>query len=92
MLAVPILEKIDKLDEKKSHATALAVIFPFSLISAIIYTINFEINWVTALILIGGVSVGGVIGAIFLKKLNNKAIRMIFAIIMIITGVYLIWN
>ena len=40
MVCVPILEKVLGLDSKHSHATAIAVIFPLSLISAFIYVIN----------------------------------------------------
>ena len=37
MICVPTLEKALKLDNKRAHATAIAVIFPLSLISCAIY-------------------------------------------------------
>ena len=37
MVCVPILENALKLDNKRSHATALAVMFPFCIASGIVY-------------------------------------------------------
>ena len=89
MVAVPLLEKIKKLDNKKAHATAIAVIFPLSLASAIIYSVNLEINWITVLILSASVTVGGILGSLLLKKLSGKTIRIIFAFLMLGAGVYM---
>lgn len=87
MIAVPILEKAKKLDNKSAHATAIAVILPFSLISALIYSLNFELDWLTIGILSVSVTIGGIFGSIFLKKLSGKVIRVIFASLMLIAGV-----
>ena len=40
LLCVPTLEKVYKLDTKRSHATAICVMFPLSVVSSIIYLIN----------------------------------------------------
>lgn len=90
MIAVPILEKAKKLDNKHAHATAIAVILPFSLISSIIYAFNFELDWLTVGILAGSVTLGGVIGCFCLKKLSCKVIRIIFAIVMAFGGVWML--
>ncbi|MDD4815660.1 MAG: sulfite exporter TauE/SafE family protein [Clostridia bacterium] len=91
MIAVPILENLKKIENKKAHATAIAVIFPLSLISAIIYSINFEFEWLTVVVLSVGVTIGGVFGSIFLKKLNGKIIRIIFASLMLFAGVRMLF-
>lgn len=88
MVAVPILEKLKKLDSQHAHASAIAVMFPLSLISAVIYCLNFEIDWITVLIISGAATVGGVLGSIFLKKLSGKVIKIIFAIVMAFAGVW----
>ncbi len=90
MVCVPILEKVLHLDSKRSHATAIAVILPLSIISAFIYVINGYIESVSLLTVGLGFVLGGIVGAFALKFLPPKAIRIIFAIIMFIGGLKLI--
>ena len=87
MIAVPILEKSKNLDNKKAHATAIAVMFPLSVVSAVVYSFNYELDVWTIVILSAGVTVGGILGSIFLKKLSGKAVRIIFASLMIAAGI-----
>ena len=90
MICVRLLQKSLSLDAKHSHATAIAVIFPLSLISAFIYVINGYIKSFPLLTIGIGVVAGGIIGAFTLKFLPPKAIRLIFAIIMFVGGIKLI--
>lgn len=90
MICVPMLQKALSLDAKKSHATAIAVIFPLSLISAFIYVINGYIKSFPLVTIGFGVVLGGIIGAFSLKFLPPKAVRIIFAIIMFVGGIKLI--
>ncbi|MBQ8909366.1 MAG: sulfite exporter TauE/SafE family protein [Clostridia bacterium] len=90
MVCVPILQKFLSLDAKHSHATAIMVIFPLSVISAIIYVINGYIT-TEPLISVGiGVVIGGILGSFALKFLPPKAVRIIFAVIMFAGGIKLI--
>ena len=90
MVCVPILQKVLNLDAKHSHATAIAVIFPLSLISAFIYVINGYIQSFPLLTIGLGVVLGGITGAFALKFLPPKVIRLIFAVIMFVGGIRLI--
>ncbi len=90
MVCVPMLSKVLKLDAKRSHASAIAVIFPLSLISAFIYVINGYISSLPLLTVGLGVIAGGLIGAYALKILPPRAVRLIFAIIMFVGGIKLI--
>ncbi|MDD4686083.1 MAG: sulfite exporter TauE/SafE family protein [Clostridia bacterium] len=90
MIAVPILEKVKKLENKKAHATAIAVIFPLSLVSAFVYTVSIEFDWLTVAILAGSVTFGGIVGGLLLKKLSGKAVRIIFACLMLGSGIYMV--
>lgn len=92
MIAVPILEKIKKLENKKAHATAIAVIFPLSVVSAFVYTLTIEFNWLTLVLLAVSVTAGGILGSVLLKNLSGKVIRIIFAILMLGSGIYMIIN
>lgn len=90
MVCVPILQKVLNLNSKESHATAIAVIFPLSLISAFIYVINGYIKSFPLVTIGLGVVAGGILGAFALKFLPPKAVRLIFAIIMFVGGIKLI--
>lgn len=91
MVCVPILQKVLNLDAKSSHATAIVVIFPLSLISAFIYVFNGYIKSFPLITIGLGVVLGGLLGAFALKFLPPKAVRIIFAIIMFIGGIKLIF-
>ncbi len=90
MVCVPILQKVLSLDAKHSHATAILVIFPLSVISSCIYVFNGFIDSFPLLTVGLGVVIGGIIGAFALKFLPPKVVRLIFAIIMFLGGIKLI--
>lgn len=90
MVCVPILQRVLSLSSKESHATAIAVIFPLSYISASVYVFNRVIESVPFLTIVLGVVVGGILGAYVLKFMPPKAVRIIFALLMLAGGVRLI--
>ena len=85
-LLVPILNNILKVEEHKSHSTALAVIIFLSITSSVIYISKgtYDIN-LTIQAAIGSI-LGGIIGAKLLSKVNGKFLRIGFGIIMIIAA------
>ena len=85
-LLVPILNNILKVEEHKSHSTALAVIIFLSITSSVIYISKgtYDIN-LTIQSAIGSI-LGGIIGAKLLSKVNGKFLRIGFGIIMIIAA------
>lgn len=91
MIVVPGLALTLGLTAKKSHATALAVILPASVISACVLLFTFKNDWVLLSATTLGVSLGGVVGALLLKKLKNPAITKIFAVLMLLAGVKLLF-
>lgn len=90
MICVPTLEKALKLDNKRAHATAIAVIFPLSLISCAIYIFKGSIQSLPLLTVGLGVLAGGIAGSISLKYIPSRVLRIIFAIIMFVGGVRLV--
>lgn len=86
MLCVPLLEKILKEPTKKAHATAILIILPISIASAIIYLINGYFSLTGVLAAGGGVVAGGIAGALLLKKLPSFVVGIIFALMMIGVG------
>ena len=90
MICVPLLEKVLQLENKYSHATAIAVILPISLVSAFIYCLSGNLDSVPFLTVGAGVLVGGVVGSFALKFLPPKVLRVIFVFIMLAGGIRLI--
>lgn len=87
MIVVPILVFLLGLEDKKAHATALFVIFPISLVSSIIYLLKNEINLMQLFYCGIGFVLSGIIGAFLLNKINNKVLRIIFSIVMVVAGI-----
>lgn len=90
LLCVPTLEKIYKLETKKAHATAVAIMLPLSIVSSIIYFFHNNMNiYATLAITLGSVA-GGLFGAFALKKANSDFIRWIFIAILFTAGVRMV--
>ena len=89
MLAVPMLKKFG-LEQTKAHATAVAVIFPLSMISTAAYLFlgHFELAE-AALYLLPGAA-GALAGALLLSKIPGKWLRKIFACFMIWAGIRMV--
>lgn len=90
MICVPILEKALKIESKKSHATALAVMLPIALFSIIVYLIRVPIDWAMFGTVGGGFVVGGALGALLLKNLSGKIVRIIFILVVLSAGIRLL--
>jgi len=90
MICVPLLMYVLGLVEKKSHATTLLVMLPLSIASLIVYLLNENIEWLKALNVGGGFIIGGVLGALILKKISNIWLGIIFSVIIIAGGVKLL--
>lgn len=85
-LLVPILNNILKVEEHKSHSTALAIIIFLSTTSSVIYISKgtFDVD-LTIQAAIGSI-IGGIIGAKLLSKVNGKFLRIGFGVVMIIAA------
>jgi len=90
MLSVPLLNKILKLETKKSHATAMLIILPMSIVSGVTYILNGHFKLSPTLFAGGGVVAGGIAGALLLKKLNSFWVSIIFAVSMVGIGIWLV--
>ena len=91
MVVVPMLVILLKLSPKKAHATAILIILPISIISAVISVVNGHYDLAVGIPVGIGVVAGGIIGALALKKINNKNLVKIFAFVMFIAGVKLLF-
>lgn len=86
-LAVPAMEIFLKTDEKKSHATAIAIILMLSAVSSVFYIKRgfFDIKlWIP--VTIGGI-LGGIVGAKALAKISKRLLKIIFGSLIMLTAV-----
>ena len=90
LVCVPTLERVYNLNTKNAHATTIAIMLPLSLISSVVYIFNNSININILIAITVGVLIGGVLGAIFLKKLKGSLIRWIFIFILFIAGIRMV--
>ena len=89
MLVVPMLKKLG-LEQTKSHATAVAVIFPLSVLSTAAYLLlgHFELGQAVVYLLPG--AAGALLGALLLSKIPAPWLRKIFACFMIWAGIRMV--
>lgn len=91
-IVVPSLIFLLNLQDYKAHATAIPIILPLSLISAIVYLFNNKIPFDVSLFVVIGGLVGSYVGAKFLNKIPVKYLRKIFGGVIIYTAIRMIWK
>lgn len=91
MIVVPMLTFILKKEEKIAHATAILIILPLSIVSAVMYIIFGKFNLGVGVPVGIGVILGGVAGALLLKKLSSKWVSFIFCLVMFGAGVKMLF-
>ena len=88
-MAVYVLKKFLKVEDKKAHATALSIILPLSCASLFMYkssNVDFRLVLLCAL----GGSAGSIIGARLLNKIPKKWLKIAFGCVMVLSGVRMI--
>lgn len=90
-IIVPFLETFLKLDPKKSHATAILIIFGFTAVSLVFYGFSHALDVGLAVKVSAGGVVGGFVGAKLLGRLSNGAIHKLFGLFMIAAAVRMVF-
>ncbi len=90
-IVVPAMTLYLNINERSSHATALLIILPLTIISSMFYISNNYVDWVllykTA---IGGIA-GGIVGALLLKKIPEDYLRIIFGSFIIFVSIRMVF-
>lgn len=86
MICVPALLLLG-LANKNAQATAILIMLPISIASAIVYYSNGFVEWDMVLYVSIGSVIGGIVGAYLLKKLSNNVLQYIFALVVIAAGI-----
>ena len=90
MIAVPLLSCAMNFEEKCAHATAILIIAPVCLASAVAYIIA---GYARADIIIPaclGMTAGGALGALFFNRLPLAAVKVIFVAVMLAAGIRMV--
>lgn len=86
-ILVPVLKYYNKIDTKKAHATAVAVILPLCIVSSFFYIKSGNLDYKMLMyVAIGGIA-GGILGAKVLCKLSSSWLSRLFGIVLIITAI-----
>ncbi|MBQ7164194.1 MAG: sulfite exporter TauE/SafE family protein [Clostridia bacterium] len=91
MIVVPMLVFLLGYPPRRAHATALAVILPVTVISGLIYALYGSFPLAEGIPAGMGVVAGGIVGALLLRKVKNGFLVNLFAFIMLIAGVRLLF-
>ena len=91
VIAVMFFRKLLK-DEKKAHASATLMILFMSIISFTLYSIYGNVEWKTGFMFVPGGLIGAVAGTFILKKINPTKLKKVFAIILIIAGLVMLFS
>ncbi len=90
-VVVPAMVKFLNIEQKKAHATAIAIILVMSAVSSIFYIrggyFDFKL-WLP--VTMGGV-VGGTIGAKLLSKISVRWLKIIFGSVILVTAYKMIF-
>lgn len=86
LILVPAFTNILKIEERKARATSAFAILPIVITSCIVYFRNNLIDWKVAICCGTGGIVGGIIGAILLKKLPVKVLKITFIVFLVYTS------
>ena len=89
MLAVPLLTRIGY-REKQAHATAILVILPVCFSSFLFYLFRGFYDTSVLVPTAIGVFVGGTLGAKLLNFLPEQKIKLVFAFLQLLSGVYML--
>lgn len=91
MLVVVLLTKLIAQEQHRAQATAVAIMLPVSLISAVIYIFHGVVDWgILGLLCIGTVT-GALLGAKVLHKFSSLWLKRIFGGLMIVSAVRMLW-
>ncbi|HAX83480.1 MAG TPA: hypothetical protein DCY15_03050 [Ruminococcaceae bacterium] len=79
--------KLRGIDQTKSHATAIAIILPLTLISAAGYLLKGQVKISDSYVYLIPGLVGSVIGSLLLPKIPKKVLSKVFSVFIIYAGI-----
>lgn len=87
IIVVTALLAVAGYKQKNAQATALLVVLPLTVVSAVVYALKGNVQWDLTLWASIGVFVGGIVGALLLSKIKGNAAKIAFAFVLVAGGV-----
>jgi uncharacterized protein len=93
VLLVPLLGLLFGFSQHRAQGTSLvALIPPTGLLAFLAYAKAGYVSWQTGLLLIPGVFLGGVLGGQAARRLNSSRMRLVFAALMFLLGIWQVFS
>lgn len=91
MLLVPLIMMLYRPSRRVAHATSLGSIVALSTAGMAGFALDGNVEWVTGVAMgLGGV-IGAVVGATLLDRLAASTLRLLFAVVLIVAGVKMVF-
>lgn len=84
---VPLMMLVLKFTQRRANATSLLAIVPTAIVGATSFTIEGEVAWVPALLLGGGAIAGSRVGSRWLRRIDERRLRIVFLSLVLAVGV-----
>lgn len=92
ILMVPALTLLLGVDQRLAHGTSLTAIIPMALVGVTGYALGDSVDWLAAALLTLGAAGGAVLGTAALHRLPQRALRLAFAALLVLTAVRMFWE
>jgi uncharacterized membrane protein YfcA len=89
ILIVPGLVLLAGMAQRRAHASSLAAILPIAAAGAAGYTLEGSVDWLAAGLLTVGGAIGAVAGTEALRRVPDRALRVIFALFILVAAALL---
>jgi len=90
-IIVPGMQRFLNMEQHKTHATAIAVMLPLTIVSAAVYLKMARAEWgIIFWVSLGG-ALGGFIGAKLLNKISGNLLHKVFGGFMIVAALRMIF-
>lgn len=90
IVMVPLLVLLAGSAQHQAHATSLAAVIPIAAVGAATYWIHGEVHVGYALLFAAGSLIGAPIGARAMAKMSEARLRVVFGILVICMGLFLV--
>ena len=90
IVIVPLCKYVGKIDTKKSHATTIACIWLMCICGTAVYFASNVYDLKLILVCLAGSIFGSLIGTKLIKNLKSVVVDLIFSIVLIFAGIFII--
>ena len=87
LFLVPLLTKWIGMEQKRAFATSVAIIFPLSVVSVIVFAMRGSLDLSIAWPYLLGGAIGGALSGILFKKVSVTLLRRAFGVLLLYGGI-----